>query len=73
MHSKPLFFGRLLRILAGVALCSWLFVSPPPGLFWQGLVLLLGVSFIVGGVMAYAGCEVTALPNLLLGKRLHCF
>ena len=73
MDNEPLFFGRLLRILAGVALCIWLFVSPPPGLVWQGLVLFLGVSLVVGGIMAYAGCEVLALPNLLLRKRLHCF
>jgi hypothetical protein len=73
MDNRPLFFGRLLRILAGAALCIWLWLSPPQGLAWQGLMLFLGVSMIVGGVMAYAGCEILALPNLLFGKRLHCF
>lgn len=73
MHSQPLFFGRLLRILLGLAFCIWLFVRPPQGLALQGLMLFFGISLVVGGVKAYAGCELLALPNLLFGKRLHCF
>ena len=57
----------------GVALCIWLFVDPPRSLFWRGVVLFFGISLIVGGVKAYAGCEVLALPNLLFSKRLHCY
>jgi hypothetical protein len=69
-----LFFGRLLRVLAGgaalaaVPLAGWL--------SFGGVVLLfLGVSFVVGGLMANPGCEITALPNLALPKqrRLHLF
>jgi len=73
MPSQPLFFGRLLRILAGVSLCVWLLVHAPQSLFLQGIILFLGISLIVGGVKAYPGCEVLALPNLLFGKRLHCY
>jgi len=73
MHDQPLFFGRLLRILLGLALCSWLLVHPPRGIVLQGVVLFLGISLVLGGVKAYAGCEVLALPNLLLRKRLHCY
>ena len=73
MHSQPLFFGRLLRILVGVALFIWLYVHPPHGLIWQGLLLFFAISFVVGGALAYAGCEILALPNLLFGKRMHCY
>ena len=73
MDAQPLFFGRLLRVLAGVALLLWLIVRPPHGLVLQGLILFFGVSFVVGGIKAYAGCEIMALPNLLSGKRMHCY
>jgi hypothetical protein len=73
MDSQPLFFGRLLRILTGAALLIWLWVQPPQGFLWQGLLLFLGISLVVGGAMAYAGCEVLAIPNLLSGKRMHCY
>jgi hypothetical protein len=73
MQNRPLFFGRLLRILLGLALCTWLVVYPPQGRVLQALLLFFGVSLVVGGVMAYSGCEVLALPNLLLGKRMYCY
>ncbi len=73
MDDRPLFFGRLSRILLGVGLCIWLFVHPPHGLVLQGVLLFFGISLVLGGAMAYAGCEVLALPNLLTGKRMHCY
>ena len=73
MVTQPLFFGRLLRILAGAALLIWLCIYPPRGFLGQGLLLFLGISLVVGGAMAYAGCEVLAIPNLLSGKRMHCY
>ena len=73
-RSQPLFFGRLLRVAAGVAL---LVAVPAVGLFsfWGVVLLFLGVSFLVGGFLANPGCEITALPNLALPKerRLHLF
>ena len=68
----PLFFGRLLRILSGLALFAWLVISPPSGLPWRGVLVFLGLSLVVGGIMAYPGCEIWALPNLLLRRRMHC-
>lgn len=69
---KPLGFGRASRILFGVAALAWVFTGTldvAPAM----VVAFLGVSFIVGGLMANPGCEITALPNLVLPreKRLH--
>jgi hypothetical protein len=73
---KPLFFGRLSRVLAGVLA---LLVAPFVG--FEGLEVVgalalggLGLSFLIGGLMANPGCEITAIPNLLLrsDKRVHC-
>ena len=48
----------------------------PSELPWLGFaaLMLLGLSFLVGGVVGNPGCEITALPNLVLlsNKRLHC-
>ena len=48
----------------------------PSELTWLGFtaLMLLGLSFLVGGVVGNPGCELTALPNLVLPsrKRLHC-
>ncbi|MDH3746016.1 MAG: hypothetical protein OES47_13020 [Acidobacteriota bacterium] len=73
---KPLFFGRLSRVLAGAsALLAVPFVGFE-GLEVIGAVALvgLGLSFLIGGLMANPGCEITALPNLFLrlDKRVHC-
>jgi len=74
---KPLFVGRVTRVLAGLAVlvgAIW-FVE------WQGAAILggvalvlLGLSFLVGGLVGNPGCEVTSLPNLVLpsAKRVHC-
>ena len=71
----PLFYGRLARILAGVGtLGSLLFIgSLGPWAFW-GLACL-GLSFLIAGIFAVPGCEITAIPNLLLpaNRQIHCF
>jgi Family of unknown function (DUF6410) len=43
------------------------FVSPADGPV--GLLIFLGVSMLVAAVAKYDGCEVLALPNLVLGRR----
>ena len=73
MEAPPFFFGRFLRILAGLALLAWLVISPPSGLPWRVVLGFFALSLVVGGIMAYPGCEIWALPNLLLRRRMHCF
>jgi hypothetical protein len=74
--EKPLLFGRLLRVLFGLAtlasLASLAFLGPI-GLLAQAALGFLGVSFLGGGIIANPGCEITALPNLVFRKRAHCF
>ena len=67
-------FGRGLRIVAGACALAAAVIVGPLGL-WGLLLFFFAASFIVGGLMANPGCEITALPNLLLSaeKRLHCF
>ncbi len=69
---KPLFWGRALRIVAGVVTLAFV---PLVGLLslWGVVLLFFGVSLLVGGITANPGCEITALPNLALpkDKRLH--
>lgn len=72
MMEKPLLVGRLLRIILGIGTLAYVFFSPW-GLFWQVVLVFLGVSLVVGGIMAYPGCEIWALPSVLFRKRLHCF
>jgi hypothetical protein len=73
MADKPLLVGRVLRVLSGLAFLGWLFFAPLSDMIWNGLLLFLGISFLVGGIMAHSGCEITALPNLFLRKRLNVF
>lgn len=72
---EPLLFGRVSRVLAGVATLYWgaELWSAESGVA-AGLVILLGLSFLIGGVVGNPGCEITALPNLFLSreKRTHC-
>jgi hypothetical protein len=65
----PLAFGRGARVLFGLgSLVGAAFVPwGEAGGIAGGLVLIFfGLSFLAGGLMANPGCEVTALPNLLL-------
>lgn len=50
-------------VVAGVVLT---FVSPVDG---PSLYFFLGGSMLLAAAKGYAGCEVLALPNLLLGRR----
>ena len=61
-------FGRGLRIVGGA--CA-LAAAITVGLFnLRGLLLIfLAASFIVGGLLANPGCEITALPNLFCQWR----
>ena len=73
---RPLFVGRLSRIVAGVAALIAVPFVGFEGVAALGAVALvfLGISFVAGGLMGNPGCEITALPNLVLRseKRLHC-
>jgi len=78
IHLKPLFFGRLTRVVFGLVALYWGARLWKPDLAPMAAslaVIFLGLSFLVGGLMANPGCEITALFNLLLPaeKRLHCF
>lgn len=76
MQLKPLFFGRLTRILSGIVILVIIGIIGPQVLtIWGTIALvLLGISLIVGGFMGNPGCEITAIPNLFLSeeKKLHC-
>ncbi len=72
---RPLFIGRLSRILAGLASLGALAFVPLDGfgLLAGAALAVLGLSFLVGGIVGNPGCEVTALPNLFLRseKKVH--
>ena len=51
-------------IAAGVAVT---FVTPANGA--GGLLMFLGLSMLIAAGAGYQGCEVLAVPNLLLGRR----
>ncbi len=78
IHLKPLFFGRLTRVVFGLVALYWgakLWNVRLAAMVASLAVIFLGLSFLVGGLIANPGCEITALVNLLLpaGKRLHSF
>jgi len=78
VHVKPLFFGRLTRVLFGLVVLYWgagLWNNHTVSMVASLAVILLGLSFFVGGLMANPGCEITALVNLALPaeKRVHWF
>ena len=70
----PFFIGRTLRVLAGLYFCYQAFAvlnSPIQlgELVGAALLGLLAFSLILGGLIANPGCEVTALPNVVLKKK----
>ena len=73
---KPLALGRVTRVLFGVGTFILIFVIGTSTLtFWgTAALVVLALSFVVGGIAANPGCELTALPNLVLRKekRVHC-
>ena len=65
----PLAVGRAARVIFGIGSLIGAVLVPwdEAGGMVGGLVLVFfGLSFLAGGLMANPGCEVTALPNLLL-------
>jgi hypothetical protein len=73
---KPLFVGRMTRVLFGLGTFVLIAVIGPSTLTTWGTVALvaLGLSFLIGGLMGNPGCELTTIPNLFLSekKRVHC-
>ena len=69
---KPLLFGRIARVLFGLVTLGIIPVFNPGGV---GLLVLLflGISFLVSGMIANPGCEITALLNIFLpsNKKVH--
>jgi hypothetical protein len=73
---RPMVIGRLTRVLFGIGtllLIPLIGVSTLTGWGTAALVVL-GLSFLIGGFTGNPGCELTALPNLVLPnkKRMHC-
>jgi len=75
-ETRPLVIGRLTRVVFGIGTFVVIFALGPSTLGTIGTVLVaaLGVSFVVGGFIGNPGCEITAIPNLVLpkSKRIHC-
>lgn len=77
-HLKPLFIGRVSRIIFGIAVTFWgatLWHQNLAAIIASLAVLLFGLSFLIGGLIANPGCEITALLNVLRPKqkRVHCY
>ena len=68
---RPLTIGRTTRVLFGAAVILLaLFTGVLQVSVWGFLALMaLGSSFLIGGFSAIPGCELSALPNLMLPKR----
>ena len=76
-QRRPLVIGRVTRIVFGImsfVIVAVLGTSTLGGI-GTALIVFLGVSFIVGGLIGNPGCEITAIPNLVLpkSKRVHCY
>ncbi len=71
----PLLFGRVSRVVFGIGTLGVLSYVGAEGVGPVGALLLgfLGLSFLVGGLLANPGCEITALANIFLprDKRMH--
>jgi hypothetical protein len=68
---RPLIVGRITRVVFGAAV---IFAALVTGVLHMSVVaflalVALGLSFFVGGLLAIPGCELSALPNLVLPKR----
>lgn len=73
--AKPLLLGRSLRVVFGLACFVGIAFVPPGEFAWLGILglVIAGASFLIGGLLANPGCEVTALLNLVLSseRRIH--
>lgn len=77
-HLKPLLIGRLSRTVFGLAViyCGIrLWHQNLPAIIASLAMVLFGLSFLIGGLIANPGCEITALLNVLRPKqkRVHCY
>ena len=72
---EPLLVGRATRVLFGIATFVLIAIVSVEslGVMGTGILCFLGVSFLIGGIVANPGCEITAIPNLFLSeeKRVH--
>ncbi len=74
---RPLLVGRLTRVLFGLGALAGAVLVALQGdpATWLGAAALglLGLSFLIGGLAANPGCELSALPNLVLppDQRIH--
>lgn len=75
--QQPLFFGRLARVLVGLACFAGIpFVPDFEYSRWGiGALALAGLTFLLAGLRANPGCEITAIPNLFLpsDRQLACW
>ena len=72
VRLKPLFFGRLTRVVFGLVVLYWgveLWNKDLASMAASLGVFLLGLSFLVGGLMANPGCEITASVNPLPAEK----
>ncbi len=73
---KPLFWGRVTRVLFGVGTIVFVVLTGSSSLPTWGTtaLVILGISFLIGGIWGNPGCELTAIPNLVLSekKKVHC-
>jgi hypothetical protein len=76
VSRRLVIFGPVLGAVVGLGILVAVYVAGAPGalLFGRGEGELaagtfLGVSLIVAGVRADAGCEVMAIPGVLFGKH----
>ena len=76
LKLTPLFFGRLARVIFGIALLGIVAILgvDKVSVIGAAIMIFLGVSMLLGGLMGNPGCEITAIPNLFRAreKRLHC-
>jgi hypothetical protein len=69
----PLTIGRTTRVVFGAAVIFFALVAGILQVSVLGFLALmaLGLSFLIGGLLAIPGCELSALPNLMLPKRFR--
>ena len=75
--SQPLLFGRLARIVVGAGLWVGIAFVPNSANAWLGVLALAvgGLIFVLAGVIANPGCEITAPINLFRRSedRVSCW
>ena len=76
-YPRPLLFGRLARILTGVALWVASAFVPDSDAAWLARLAFAagGLVFVLAGWIANPGCEITAPVNLFRRpqNRLSCW